>query len=432
MNIKNADPISFMNRQRYLIVWVACLFLISCGRGSEVPETNVKLQQYVNRLALPGEKGRVSGTPEEADAANYITDQFIRIGLSPVGDEGTYLQQFVLRGAHAEEMGVDNHLSRNVAGMLTGSLHPDRYIVAGARYDGPGGGSGYAMHERSSRRHPYSAEDLASGVAGLLWLAEQYARETPEVSIIFIAFSGNEQGLTGSSYFINHTEIQRDSILAMVNIGEIGQLHENRVTISGKESSNRWNELTSPPGSDTLTAIIPAPVVRSSDYFTFLSAGIPALNYTTSLFDESNSEADAEEPGREGEGDAGLDYGGMTAVLNHIKEVINNISQADPEELSFAGPEHISGQSVMNNSARLGVQPDYTFRGAGLRIEEVTPGSPAERAELESGDIIKAINGTEISDLYAYMEVMRLVRPPAAAEVLFERGGAVHRVEVTF
>src|SRR5690625_6243170 len=87
---------------------------------------------------------------------------------------------------------------------------------------------------------------------------------------MFVAFSGNEQGLKGSSYFINQTEIERDSILAMVNIGEIGHLQENRMTISGMESSPHWDRLLSSLGSDTLTTVTPAPVVNRSDYFTFL------------------------------------------------------------------------------------------------------------------------------------------------------------------
>src|SRR5690625_7402837 len=111
------------------------------------------------------------------------------------------------------------------------------------------------MPEDNSRRPHYSGEDLVSGAAGLLWLAEQYARETPEVSIIFVAFSGNEQGLTGSSYFINQIESERDSILAMVNIGEIGQLEENRVTISGMETSAHWDRDLRWLGPDTLTRI---------------------------------------------------------------------------------------------------------------------------------------------------------------------------------
>src|SRR5690625_5068735 len=121
-----------MNRKWNMMFWLSCLLMIACGRGSWGVQTEMRLQEYVSQLALPGEQGRVSGTLEEAEAANYITDQFIMMGLSPFGDEGTYLQQFVLRGAEAEEMGVDNHLSRNVAGVITGSVYPERLVVGGA------------------------------------------------------------------------------------------------------------------------------------------------------------------------------------------------------------------------------------------------------------------------------------------------------------
>src|SRR5690625_2047821 len=80
-----------MNRQRHMIVWLTCLFMISCGRGSGEVQTEMRLQEYVSHLALPGEQGRVSGTLEEAEAANYITDQFILMGLSPLDRKSTRL-----------------------------------------------------------------------------------------------------------------------------------------------------------------------------------------------------------------------------------------------------------------------------------------------------------------------------------------------------
>src|SRR5690625_7281221 len=95
------------------------------------------------------------------------------------------------------------------------------------------------MPEDNSRRPHYSGEDLVSGAAGLLWLAEQYARETPEVSIIFVAFSGNEQGLTGSSYFINQIEIERDSILAMVKRSEERRVGQERRDQRAREERER-------------------------------------------------------------------------------------------------------------------------------------------------------------------------------------------------
>src|SRR5690625_4004287 len=126
-----------MNRQRHMIVWLTCLSMISCGRGSGEGQPEMRLEQYASHLALRGEQGRVSCTLEEAEAVNYITDQFRMMGLSRFGDEGTYLRQVVLRGAEAEEMGVDNHRSRNVAGVITGSVYPERFVIVGARYDGP-------------------------------------------------------------------------------------------------------------------------------------------------------------------------------------------------------------------------------------------------------------------------------------------------------
>src|SRR5690625_4263731 len=77
------------------------------------------------------------------------------------------------------------------------------------------------------------------------------------------------------------------------------------MTIPGTKSSPLWDRVPSSLGSDTLTTVTPAPVVNRSDYFTFLSAGLPALNYTTALFDEPDRDSNEEWPESEDEDDKG-------------------------------------------------------------------------------------------------------------------------------
>lgn len=421
-----------MQENRFLIYCLSLFFFFtSCGSETEEHQSGDRLQEHINWLASPEREGRLAGTLGEADAANYLTDQFIRIGVSPFGDGGTYLQQFVLNGPVAQTMGINHHLARNVTGVVNGGVRPGRYIVVGAHYDGSGNRYSSLNGNESSDLLPF-ATDNASGTAGMLWLAEHFAAEQPDVSIIFTAFSGNVQGRLGSGYFVRRFEIPRDSILAMVNIG---QLQGDNLSIAGTASSDNWQELIARADSDSLTAVFSDEAGDRSDHTSFLFAGIPALHYDTVAEGDTRRGADVSEPGEDhigADGGENIRHSGMIAVLDHAKRVIEQISRTDPHELQFANQEHIRPQDVMNRNVRLGVLPDYAFTGVGFRIEKVTPGSLADSAGMEDGDIIKELNGVEITGISGYIEVMSTIQLPATVQVAFVRHGTLDTLEISF
>lgn len=343
----------FLPGYRLLVLCAIILpLLTSCEKEPEGVRAEERLRDRVNRLASVD---RLAGTIGEADAANYITDQFVRFGVLPFGDRDTFLQTFELQSAAVESMGVERHLSRNVAGVINGTVFPERYIIIGAHYDGPGVGSDQgsvnpdtiapdAIDQGSvnpDADFPFyiPVEDHTSGVAGMLWLAEQFALEKPAVSTIFVAFSGEQMGLLGSSHFVNELQLPRDSILAMLNPGRIGRLQEGSLTITGAESSSGWKEIIETAATDSLEVNLSDEAGTVTDYVSFLSAGIPALHYSTDRDGDYQAETGAGEP---------INYPGMAAVLKHMKQVIDQLSQKDPEDFQFASLELIPLQDVMN------------------------------------------------------------------------------------
>src|SRR5207253_1375479 len=92
--------------------------------------------------------------------------------------------------------------SFNVIGILPGSdpKLKNEAIVIGAHYDHLGyGGEGSGSLSATTGIH-HGADDNASGVAGLLELARMFSSQKPRRTLIFIAFSGEEEGLIGSSF----------------------------------------------------------------------------------------------------------------------------------------------------------------------------------------------------------------------------------------
>ena len=123
---------------------------------------------------------RCTNTDGNDQARDWIAAEFESLGLA------VELQQYepILRVV----------AYTNVIGRLEGSRYPDQFLVIGGHYDSipcpPNLGPG--------------AEDNASGTAGVLEAARilSQVRPAPQRTILFVAFSSEEQGLHGSRYFV--------------------------------------------------------------------------------------------------------------------------------------------------------------------------------------------------------------------------------------
>ncbi|HMB95181.1 MAG TPA: M28 family peptidase, partial [Tepidisphaeraceae bacterium] len=111
---------------------------------------------------------------------------------------------------------------KNVLAFLPGKTHPNEFIVVGAHYDHLGHGGPGSLAINSTDIH-HGADDNASGTAAVMDLAEMISRSGPrDRSILFICFTGEEEGLIGSDYFVNHPPIDLKQIIAMLNMDMVG------------------------------------------------------------------------------------------------------------------------------------------------------------------------------------------------------------------
>ena len=113
--------------------------------------------------------------------------------------------------------------SENVIGYIEGREHKNQFVIISAHYDHIG---------KKDKDIYYGADDNASGVAALLEIANTFkiaARQgfTPESSIVFIAFTGEEAGLWGSEFYTNHPLFSLDSTRIDLNIDMIGRIEDD-------------------------------------------------------------------------------------------------------------------------------------------------------------------------------------------------------------
>jgi Zn-dependent M28 family amino/carboxypeptidase len=195
-----------MKKITLFIGFCLCLQLaISQYKIVSIDSATVKKHLYM--LASDEMEGRRSGTPGIEKAAQYIENEFKRIGLSTYNGLPTYRQNFV-----EKEMKLFN-----VIGVLEGKSKKNEYVLISSHYDHLGikkVGEGDLIYN--------GADDDASGTTAVLTLAEYFAElGTNERSIIFVAFTGEEMGLLGSKYFGRN--IDPSKVIAGINIEMIGK-----------------------------------------------------------------------------------------------------------------------------------------------------------------------------------------------------------------
>lgn len=127
----------------------------------------------------------------------------------------------------AENKFIPKYETQNVVGYVKGKKYPDQFIVLSAHYDHLG-----MMGETMFP----GANDNGSGTAMLLDLAKYYSlpENQPERSIAFIAFSGEEAGLRGSTYFAEHPLLPLEKILILINLDMVGSGSEGITVVNGE------------------------------------------------------------------------------------------------------------------------------------------------------------------------------------------------------
>lgn len=132
--------------------------------------------------------------------------------------------------------------TNNVIGILEGTdpTLKNEAIVIGAHLDHLGRGGQGSLSPNTSDIH-HGADDNASGTAAVIELARQFAKERKNKrTIIFMAFSGEEEGLLGSKYYVNNPLWPLDKTVAMINLDMVGRLNQSKLTIGGIGTATEW------------------------------------------------------------------------------------------------------------------------------------------------------------------------------------------------
>lgn len=313
----------------------------------------------------------------------------------------------------------DHAATANVIGVLPGTDPALRResIVLGAHYDHLGhGGEGSLAPDQVGAVHP-GADDNASGAAVVMGLARAFAATggVPR-TLVFIAFSGEEMGLLGSSHYANHRAGAHGRIVLMVNLDMVGWLREGKLYVGGVDSGTGLRRIVTDAAQGLgVTLELRGDPFAPSDHVAFYGAGTPVLFFFTGAHGDYHRPTDTWDK---------LNPKGMATVGELVARVIAAIAAQPngPAYVKVAAPG--TGSRGGGYGPFFGVVPDFgAAERPGVKITSVRPGSPAEKAGVRAGDIIVRFAGVEVRTLDDLTFALRSRRAGDQVDVVVVRDG---------
>ncbi|MEA2735791.1 MAG: hypothetical protein QOE14_2242, partial [Humisphaera sp.] len=364
--------------------------------------------------------GRGDGAIPVLHIKPAVADELLHLGgsadlktLQKKIDDATKPASFVLRDTSVEgvvDIEQKKVMVKNVVGYLPGRK-PNEYVVVGAHYDHLGRGGMASLGRHGSTQIHNGADDNASGTTAMLALAAEMARHgTPKRSIVFVAFTAEEEGLLGSKHFVDNSPVPLGTIVGMLNLDMVGRIRtaaEHRASSTTKPSTTAeaatqdssrgvlyvggagtaaaFDKIVkkADAGSPLVVSDIGRGGIGPSDHMSFALKRIPVLFLFSGLHGDYHRPSDDAEK---------INYDGLAEVVDFARDIVQQIAAAPKQayvQASDASPMRVGGTG-QRSRVTLGVMPDYSSFDAkgGVRISDAMPNSPAAAAGLKPNDVI--------------------------------------------
>ena len=367
------------------------------------------------------------------------------------------------RAAGSTNLGLTTDVVRkevpaaNVVGILEGSdpQLKTEAIVLGAHYDHLGHGGEGSLAPRSGEIH-HGADDNASGVAGLLELARLFSEQKPRRTLIFIAFSGEEEGLLGSNYYVNHPVVPLTNVAVMINMDMIGRMKDNKLIVGGVGTAQDWRAVID--SANVLQTMTVAPTAQAgesssarsnatqvsypvvsgvndravvhsdprkrfalslsedgygpSDHSSFYAKRVPVLFFWTGTHDDYHKPSDTADK---------INYADEARVVAFVAVILRAVDKNDKRPAYTVAKSESTGRTTGFN-VYLGTIPNYADANDGLLLDGVRDDSPAAKAGLKAGDKIVKLAGRTIGNVYDYTNALSEMKAGQEYEVELIRG----------
>ena len=321
------------------------------------------------------------------------------------------------------DIGPKTRQGHNVVGYIDNGAPGT--IVLGAHFDHLGyGEDGNSMVRGGEKQIHNGADDNASGTAALMELARLMKKtKSPGSNFLFIAFSGEELGLYGSKYYVENPTIALSKVNYMINMDMVGRLNDSTktITIGGFGTSPAWNEILYGVKKPGFNIKIDSSGSGPSDHTSFYRKDIPVLFFFTGLHTDYHRPSDDAPK---------INYLGELQIVKYIQTVIEK--SKDKGKLAFLKTREQQTSTSARFSVSMGIMPDYTFSGAGVKVDGVSDGRPALKAGIKTGDIVTQLGEYKINSVEAYMQALSKFKKGDATKVIVKRGTEEKTFDIVF
>lgn len=299
-------------------------------------------------------------------------------------------------------------------------------IFIGAHFDHLGFGEDGNSLLRSGEKIVHNgADDNASGVAALIELSRLLKKSKfKNNNYLFLAFSGEELGLFGSKYFVEHPTIDLAQANFMINMDMVGRLNESTkiLTIGGYGTSNLWSQvLNNPANSKYIIAKFDSSGSGPSDHTSFYRKNIPVLFFFTGIHSDYHKPTDDADK---------INYTGENFIVQYIYKIFERVNKQG--KLVFIPTREQPTGTLTQFSVTMGIMPDYTYNDIGIRVDGISEGRPAQKAGLATGDIIVQLGDYPVTSLQDYMQALNKFKKGDRTKVKFKRSRDIIEADVTF
>ncbi len=313
----------------------------------------------------------------------------------------------------------------NVVGSLP--TDNDTTIIIGAHYDHLGWGGPISRYRGEEKMIHNGADDNGSGTAGLLELARYFSSVTDRTkySFWFVAFSGEEEGILGSSHYAKSMTVDPGKVRMMVNMDMIGRLkdQEHGLAVFGTGTCLEFQEYFDSLSRGEMKMVFRAPGTGPSDHTAFYNRRIPVLHFFTGAHQDYHTPSDDIDK---------IDLEGTVKVANLVAKVISDFDRYDGALTFQKTKSPGAGKSRAAYTVTLGIMPDFIAEVKGLRVDAVSVDRPGERAGLLEGDIIIKMGDIDVGDIYDYMNALSKFHKGDSTIIIVERGADTLSLTVVF
>lgn len=302
----------------------------------------------------------------------------------------------------------------------TDPLLKNEVVVVGAHFDHLGLGGDSSM-ELYGKIH-YGADDNGSGVALVMELAKKVSMAPLKRTHYFVFFNAEEIGVLGSAHFVQSWDQNSSGkLVAMLNFDMVGR-YSTALSVMGVNSSIEWRE-SLPLIPFELVRELKGEAVPSSDHASFLQRKIPSLSFTTGSHNDYHTSRDTADK---------INYPALFLIENYAYQTL---VVTDQSSITYNNDYQDSSDDDRNRGygAHLGCAPDFAQPDGlvGVRCARATPGSPAEKIGMTTGDIVTSVGDVPVNNVYDLVFVLKYYRAGDTVLVQWIRDGVVFKKEAT-